>query len=147
MGHIKYEIEFVNSKWAELYGRHTGEITGPKLKEPYAEVRKSLGRWIDDWKRAEGLKPGGAVPKFRFLFLQVDGKQLVGLGKRVVWCLHCEQVGPVRVDIDGDSECSYCGAGEFDLWAWTGSYEPGRIYEHYSDEQVKGVDPGGGDGS
>lgn len=140
MAKIEYEIEFIKEKWNELYGRRKGGIIGPKLKDPYSEVRKSLGSWIADQKKDMGVITGGAVPKFRFLFLEVDGQQLVGLGKRVVWCLHCEQVAPVRVDMDSDESCSVCGAGEGDLWDWSGPYELGRVYAHYSDEQMKGIE-------
>lgn len=62
------------------------------------------------------------------------------MSKRIVWCLHCERVGPARLDADGDPECSYCGAGLGDLWSWSGPYEAGRVYEHYSDEQMLGVE-------
>lgn len=139
--HIEYEIEFVNPTYQKLYGRMNGALTGPNLKEPYAAVRKSLGHWIKDQKEAAGLPSGGAVPKFRFLHLVVDGKQLAGISKsnERVWCLHCERVGPVRLDVDGDKECSYCGAGLADLWQWKGAYEAGRVYEHYSPEQLVGV--------
>jgi PAS domain-containing protein len=138
---IKYEIEFVNPKFAELYGRQLGEIGGARLKEPYAEVRKSLGAWLRDFKEARSIFPtGGAVPKFRFLSLVVDGKQLVGLGSRVVWCLHCEQVGPARLDADGDEECAYCGSGEFDLRGWNGEYESGKVYHMYSPEFMAVMD-------
>jgi hypothetical protein len=130
---IKYEIEFVNPKFAELYGRHLGEIGGTSLNDPYSVVRKSLGGWLRDFKASHGISPtNGAVPKFRFLLLVVDGEQIVGLGTRIVWCLHCEKVGPVRLDIDGDEECSLCGAGEFDLHDWNGKYESGKTYEMYS---------------
>lgn len=132
--HIKYEIEFVNPKFAQLYGRVSGETTARNapLREPYIEVRSALAGWLRDYKNDRGLSPAGAVPKFRFLLLVVDGKQLVGLGSRVVWCLHCEQVGPVRLDIDGDEECSNCGAGLGDLWGWAGEFVPGQVYEMYS---------------
>lgn len=134
---IDYEIEFTNPKFADQYGRMSGYLTAKAGVEPYAAVRKSLGGWIRDNQRS-GVT-GGAVPKFRFLHLVVDGKQLAGLGERLVWCLHCEEVGMVRLDVDGDEECSNCGAGEWDLWGWTGPYEPGKKYLHLSAEMMKGT--------
>lgn len=75
---IDYEIEFVNPKFQELYGGVKGSISGARAGEPYAIVRKSLGQWIADMKRADGdWNAGGAVPKFRFLRLVVDGKRVV----------------------------------------------------------------------
>jgi len=62
---------------------------------------------------------------------------------RLVWCLHCERVG--RCAVAGDEErCSYddCGAYGWDLWPWGGAYEPGRVYLHYSDEQMQGIEQG-----
>ena len=59
--------------------------------------------------------------------------------RQTVWCLHCEQVGPAAPVGAGEYECAYCGADEMDLWDWYGPYEVGRVYEHYSDEQLEGV--------
>lgn len=70
---IEYEIEFLNPKFADLYGRLTGSISGARLKAPYAEIRKSLGAFIRDRQESNGVATGGAVPKFRFLVLVVNG--------------------------------------------------------------------------
>lgn len=131
---IEFEIEFLNPKFSQLYGLQSGKFTSKTglQKEPYAEVRSSLARWLRDFKGDHGLPVAGAVPKFRFLALVVDGKQLAGLGSRVVWCSHCEQVGPVRLDIEGDEECSNCGAGLFDLSDWSSEYVTGQVYQMYS---------------
>jgi hypothetical protein len=65
--------------------------------------------------------------------------------RRVVWCLECERVGRCAV-ADGDERCSYddCNACAWDLWHWTGPYERGRFYLHYSPEQMAGITRGDG---
>lgn len=72
----------------------------------------------------------------------VNGEQLIGLESRVVWCLHCEQVGPVRLDVDDDEECAYCSAGEFDLRDWNGEYQLEKVYQMYSPEFMTATDSG-----
>jgi hypothetical protein len=56
------------------------------------------------------------------------------LNENVVWCLHCERVGVVHVDSDGDNECAYCGAGELDLSPWSAEYAEGQTVNMYSAE-------------
>lgn len=139
MASIKYEIVFLKKKWQDLYGDIEGEITGTNLKDPYSEVRKKLGNWIADQKKDTGTINGGAVPKFRFVSLQVNGETVADLGKRVVWCLHCEQVAPARRTPGGGDTCLVCGAAGYDLWDWSGPYKLGRVYRQYSSAHMRGI--------